>query len=100
MSEHRLLFDWDPAKALENRRKHKVTFPEAATVFQDPLALSLHDLDHSHDETRWITQGRSNEDRILVVCHTWTEESVSSARIRLISARLATRRERRQYEES
>lgn len=91
-------FEWDPVKARENVKKHQVTFEEAATVFEDSMEQSMYDDDHSHDEERWISQGRARSGRLLVVSHTFAEVPNVEIRIRLISARLATRRERKQYE--
>jgi uncharacterized protein len=87
-------FEWDPDKATRNLAKHGVSFNEAATVFGDPLAITYSDPDHSEDEERFLTFGHTNENRLLVVSHTDREE-----RTRIISARLATRRERKIYEE-
>jgi len=87
-------FEWDPAKARRNRRKHRVSFQEAATVFGDPLALTYSDPDHSTSEQRFITIGMSNANRVLIVAHTDCDES-----IRIISARKTTQRERKHYEE-
>jgi len=87
------LFEWDPAKAQANLRKHGVGFDEAATVFGDPLALLMTDPDHSSDEERYVLLGSSRSPRLLVV--TFAERL---PRTRLISARLATREERRRYE--
>lgn len=87
-------FEWDPAKAAENLRKHKVSFDEAATVFGDPLALTFADPDHSGREERLLTFGLSRHNRLLTVSHT-----ARHPRIRLISARRMTRRERKIYEE-
>ncbi len=90
-----LQFSWDPKKAETNRRKHGVTFGEAATAFGDPLSITILDPDHSVGENRFILIGQSFQSRLLVVVHLeLAEES-----IRLISARSATRRERRLYEE-
>jgi hypothetical protein len=90
-----LQFSWDPRKAEANRRKHSVTFGEAATAFGDPLSITVPDPDHSVGENRFILIGQSTQSRLLVVVHLeLAEES-----IRLISARSATRRERRLYEE-
>lgn len=89
-----LHFEWEPAKADANRRKHGVSFEEAVSVFGDPFALTLHDPDHSEAEDRFVTLGRSIADRLLVVVHTDREDV-----IRIISARKAIRSERRQYEE-
>jgi len=87
-------FEWDPHKEVQNRRKHGVSFHEAATVFGDPLTLTYDDTDHSLAERRFITIGLSNLGRILVVAHTDRDDS-----IRIISARVATPREHRSYEE-
>ena len=87
-------FEWDPAKAARNRRKHRVSFHEAATVFGDPLAITYPDPDHSAEEDRFITVGMSNEGRVLMVAHADRDEN-----IRVISARRATARERKHYEE-
>ena len=86
-------FEWDEAKAKSNLRKHGVSFDDALTVFDDPLAITLDDPDHSEDEQRFVTIGSSRARRLLVVCH-----SDRPDRIRLISARKANRRERRYYE--
>lgn len=91
-------FEWDPAKARENVKKHKVTFQQAATVFQDPQAISVFDGDHSQMEDRWITLGRDSRVIIIVICHTFRQPDEVSAFIRIISARKATQKERQQYE--
>ena len=88
-------FEWDPAKAQTNRRKHRVAFEEAATVYGDALALTYPDPDHSISEQRFITVGMSSAKRVLIVAHAERGES-----IRIISARKATQRERKQYEEN
>jgi uncharacterized DUF497 family protein len=90
-----LQFEWDPRKAAKNRSKHGVSFHEAATVFDDPLAITYPDPDHSEGESRWITFGTSTERRLLVVAHTEVGDT-----IRIVSARRATRNERKIYEES
>ncbi len=87
-------FEWDPEKARSNLRKHKVSFEEAATVLSDPLAATGADPDHSISEFRYITFGISELNRLLVVAHTEQGET-----IRIISARLASKRERKIYEE-
>ncbi len=89
-----LAFEWDTAKARQNVRKHGVSFEEASTVFADPLALTIDDPLHSDEEDRFITLGESQRRRLLVVVFTDRGE-----RIRIISARVATRRERKDYEE-
>lgn len=88
-----LTFEWDSAKDEQNIAKHGVSFSEAATVFADPLSLTVEDPDHSIGEERFITMGLSYRERLLVVAH-----RDHGDRIRIISARLATRRERRVYE--
>jgi uncharacterized protein len=90
-----LTFEWDPSKAQANIAKHGVDFPEAATVFADPLSLTVPDPDHSVGEQRYVTIGVSYRQRVVVVAHTDAE-----ARVRIISARRATRAERRHYEET
>jgi uncharacterized protein len=88
-------FHWDPPKARANLKKHGVSFEEAATVFGDPLSLTIVDPEHSTPaEARLISLGLATSGRLLVVAHTESGDD-----IRLISARLATRRERRDYEE-
>lgn len=90
-------FEWDPEKARSNRLKHGVCFEEAATVFRDPRMLSLYDGKHSQGEDRWITLGISANGRLLVVCHTFTDETGNSATIRLISSRKAAEAETKAY---
>lgn len=92
-------FEWDPAKALANFDKHRVTFEQAATVFLDPLALTVYDQTHSEPEERWLTVGQSVDGQLLVIAHTFLTTSPATATVRLISARSATRAERRSYEE-
>jgi len=95
----RFEFDWDPAKAESNRRKHGVTFESAMGVFSDPLALSLLDNESGQGEERWVTIGRNPASNLLLVVHTFVELSAERAAIRIISARRPTRREARQYQE-
>ncbi|MDQ3024895.1 MAG: BrnT family toxin [Pseudomonadota bacterium] len=87
-------FAWDPKKAASNLRGHKVTFEEASSVFGDSLAITFDDPDHSEGESRLLTFGLSEQGRLLVVSHTERRGVV-----RIISARRATRAERRIYEE-
>jgi uncharacterized protein len=88
-------FEWDLNKAAENRRKHGVSFEEAATAFADRLSVTVTDPDHSSAaEPRYILIGRSARGRLLVVSH-----AERGTAIRIISARPASRRERAQYEE-
>jgi uncharacterized protein len=86
-------FQWDPVKAISNAEKHGVSFEEAITVFGDPLAVTISDPDHSVGEFRLLTIGMSKSQRLLVISNT-----DRSGEVRLISARLATRQERRSYE--
>lgn len=88
-----LSFDWDPNKARDNIRKHGIAFGEAVTVFRDPFSLFILDLAHSTDEERLLILGFSERQRLLVVVHTDREDTIC-----LISARLATANERRNYE--
>lgn len=92
-------FEWDPAKAEHNLRKHKVSFQRAATILSDPRAVSIFDEDHSDEEDRWITLGRDDSGTILVMAHTFRRIGEASFVVRIISARKATKREREQYEE-
>jgi uncharacterized protein len=87
-------FEWDAEKAEVNLKKHGVSFPEAVTAFGDPLSMNMPDPDHSEGENRFIVMGMSNRYRLLVVSYT-----DRPPRTRIISARLATRYERKQYEE-
>ena len=89
-----LKFEWDPRKAAANLAKHKVSFEEAVTVFGDPLGGITDDPRHSMTEVRYVLLGQSDRRRLLAVMYTERGQG-----IRLISARKATRRERREYEE-
>ena len=86
--------EWDPDKAISNLAKHGVSFREAGTVFGDPLAVTYFDPDHSEEEDRFLTFGHSSAGHLLVVSHTDREDCT-----RIISARWATRKERKSYEE-
>jgi uncharacterized DUF497 family protein len=86
-------FEWDRAKAESNRRKHKVAFDEAVSVFYDPLSATFPDPAAGQAEQRFITIGHSSQERLLVVVHT-----EQGATIRIISARLATAHERKRHE--
>lgn len=87
-------FEWDEAKSHRNWSKHGVSFGEAMTAFSDPLSLTGYDPNHSTREDRYLTMGMSMEGRLLVISHTDRGQSV-----RIISARLATRKERIDYED-
>ena len=90
-----IAFEWDRRKDSANRRKHGVGFLEATTVFDDPLSKTIPDPDHAGDEDRFLIIGMSSQRNLLVVVHT-----IRGEQIRLISARLATNHERRNYEET
>lgn len=87
-------FEWDEQKAEANLKKHEVSFDEAKTVFDDLLFIIFADPDHSVEENRFIIMGESNQNRLLVVSYT-----ERTPKTRLISARKATRAERKKYEE-
>ncbi len=87
-------FEWDPQKAARNLAKHGVSFAEAATVFGDPLSVTVSDPDHSEEEDRFIIVGQSYRGRLLIVSFGERGDAV-----RIISARELTRAERRAYEE-
>ena len=88
-------FEWDQEKERTNIEKHGVAFTEASTVFGDPLEITIRDQDHSIGEYRFLSMGMSSLDRILVVSYA---ERITNF-IRIISARTASTKERRQYEE-
>ncbi len=87
-------FEWDEEKARRNLRRHGISFEEGLTVFEDPLFVPYESEDHSVEEKRYVIIGQSNQNRLLVVACTQRQ------RIRIISARKVTPRERRNYEES
>ncbi|MCX5856249.1 MAG: BrnT family toxin [Deltaproteobacteria bacterium] len=91
-------FEWDPEKDRQNLQKHKVSFEKAADVFLDPLAVSIFDESHSINEERWVTMGRGKRGMILVVIHTFVVQGRDKRKIRIISARKATRNETKQHE--
>lgn len=93
-------FDWHPAKARLNLRKHGVSFQLATTVFRDPLAITIYDEDHSEDEDRWVTLGHSETGALIVVVHTWVCVDSNEVKIRIISARQAEPAETRDYREA
>lgn len=90
-----LQFEWDGVKARSNLKKHEIGFEEAATVFGDADSLTIDDPEHSKNETRFVTIGKSHLLKILIVVHTGRGNN-----IRIISARRASRKERKTYEES
>ena len=89
-----LQFEWDSRKARSNRKKHGITFEEGSTVFADSLSRTIADPAHSRTEDRFITIGASINNKLIVVVHADSYDT-----IRIISARKATRNERRQYEQ-
>ena len=89
-----LKIEWDPRKAAANRKKHGISFEEAATAFSDEQGRVIPDPDHSDEEDRFVLLGMSWTLRVLVVCHCYRE---ASDVIRIISARKATKSERAQY---
>ncbi len=89
-----LEFTWDPAKAAANFRKHRISFPEAATAFGDLHSMTIADPDHSAREERYLLIGMTRTSKLVVVSHTERGDM-----IRIISARRARRRERSTYEE-
>jgi uncharacterized protein len=90
-----LLFEWDLDKARLNLKKHGVSFDEASTSFRDPLSQTIEDPLHSENEERFVLVGRSIQGRLLVIVHMDRGE-----RVRIISARLATKKERLRYDEN
>jgi uncharacterized protein len=88
-------FEWDAEKAAANARKHRVTFEEGETVFRDPLSLTFPDPDHWHGEHRYIEMGCSTRGRLVI--DSYAEQQ---GRIRIITCRVATSKERRRYEEA
>lgn len=87
-------FEWDKNKAEKNLGKHRISFDEAKTIFDDPLYVDFYDADHSAEEERYLIVGNSNRGRLLIVSYTERKDS-----IRIISAREVTRSEREAYEE-
>ncbi len=92
-------FDWDHKKAETNKKKHKVSFEQSATIFKDPNAISVFDIDHGDNEDRWLTLGLSLSGNLLVVSHTFNKTVKDSVLIRIISGRKATKKEQSQYGE-
>ena len=95
----RYYFEWDPQKAKINLKKHKVSFERACTVFKDPNALSIYDEEHSEEDDRWITLGMDISGTLLVVVHIFEQLDENTCKIRIISARKATKKEIKQYNE-
>lgn len=92
-------FEWNLEKAIKNVAKHGVSFEQAATVFLDPLAITVFDGARSQIEERWFTVGHQAGSGLLVVVNTFQDQKSNIARIRIIPARTATKQERRAYED-
>lgn len=90
-------FEWDPIKAKLNSQKHNVSFERATEIFLDPFMLSIFDKRHSETEDRWITIGQDRKNIVIVVVHTFKEINEENSKIRIISARKATKNEHKQY---
>lgn len=99
LNDMRYDFEWDAKKAQSNIRKHKVSLDQATSIFRDPNLLSIPDESHSDSEERWVTMGLGDKGFLLVISHTFVSQRTDSARIRIISARKATKEEIKQYEE-
>ena len=94
-------FEWDSNKERTNVLKHEgVTFRLASTVLHDPLAITIYDEGHSESEDRWVSIGQAANDQTLVVVHTFLQIDVEHVEVRVISARRADRRERKDYEQA
>lgn len=91
-------FEWDAHKAAINLCKHNVSFEQAATIFKDKSAMTLYDEAHSLTEERWFTLGMDNFGRLLAISHTYQETTTIESRVRIISARVATKQEQYYYE--
>ena len=92
-------FEWDINKARLNIKKHEISFERAAEIFLDPFAISIFDEENSLQEERWITIGKNSNEVVLVLIHTFSQQENDQYNIRIISARRATKREIKQYEE-
>jgi len=99
LNDRQFQFEWDEIKAAANVSKHGVTFELASTVFADPRLLTVADLEHTEVEERWFTIGWASNGAMLSVVYLWSESDPATTKIRLISARQATRTENRNYEE-
>lgn len=98
MDGRQFQFEWDEVKAVTNLRKHGISLELASTVFHDPRLLSVADVEHGDTEERWFSVGCASNGVVLTVVYLWSEADLTT-RIRLISARRATRAERQRYEE-
>jgi len=91
-------FTWDRKKETTNIKKHGVSFEQASYVFADPFALNAYDEEHSYDEERWVLLGKSLNETILLVVHTFRDDDGKEF-VRIISARKATKKEEKSYKE-
>jgi len=92
-------FEWNYKKDRENKRKYKIDFRRAATVFRDSYMITIFDYEHSDNEDRWITLGTDENGILLIVSHIFYRISAAQCNIRIISARKATKNEKKQYED-
>ncbi len=92
-------FEWDPMKAKQNEKKHKVSFERATTVFLDSNAMTIYDKEHEYIEERWITIGMDRTGHSIVVCHTFKQIDNETFQVRIISARKPTKKEIMHYKE-
>jgi uncharacterized protein len=100
LNERHYHFEWDEVKAAANLDKHGVSFDLASTVFHDPQLFTVADLGHSETEERWFSIGWASNGAMLSIVYLWSETDPAATKIRLISAREATKMEIRCYEES
>jgi hypothetical protein len=100
LDERQFQFEWDKGKAAANLQKHGLSFDLAAMVFSDPRLLSAADLEHSESEEHWFSIGMSSSGAMVSVVYLWAESDPQTTKVRLISARAATRNEIRRYQES
>ena len=91
--------EWDPMKAKQNAKKHKVGFERAATVFLDSNAITVYDKEHEDIEERWITIGMDRTGNLIIVCHTFKQIDNETFQVRIISARKPTKKEIMHYKE-
>ena len=91
-------FEWDPDKEKTNVQRHGITFEQAAYVFADPFALNKYDDEHSEEEDRWALLGKTLNETVLLVVHTF-RNSEGEEFVRIISARRATKKEKKTYNE-
>jgi uncharacterized protein len=100
LNDRQFQFEWDEIKAAANARKHGVSFELASTVFRDPRLLTVADLEHSEAEERWFSIGMASNGEMISLAYLWMEPEPAITKIRLISARPATRTEISHYEEN